>query len=50
MQVGQVAVALVQIEAVPDEQLVGDREADVPDRQVLDEPSVRAVEQRRRRQ
>ena len=47
MEVGKVAVALVQIEAVADEELVGDGEADVADRQVFDEPAVRAVEERR---
>jgi hypothetical protein len=46
VQVRQVAVPLVQVESVADEQLVGDREADVGDRQVLDEPSVRTVEER----
>ena len=50
MQVGQVAEALVEVEAVADEELVGDREADVADRQVVDEPPVGPVEQRRRRQ
>ena len=37
---------LVQVEAVADEVLVRNDEADVPDRQVVDEPSVGAVEQR----
>ena len=44
VQVGQVAVALVEVEAVADEELVGDGEADVADRQVVDEAAVRAVE------
>ena len=48
VQVRQVPVALVQVEAVADEELVGDGEADVPDRQVVDEPAVRAVEERHR--
>jgi hypothetical protein len=46
MQVGQVPVALVEVEPVADEELVGDREADVPDRQVLHDPPVRPVEER----
>ena len=44
-QIRQVAVALVELEAVADEELVGDREADVADGQVVDEPPVRTVEQ-----
>ena len=36
----------VQVEPVADEELVGDREADVAERQVLDEAAVRAVEER----
>jgi hypothetical protein len=48
MEVGQVAVALIQVEAVADEQLVRDREADITHGQVLDEPPVRPVEQRHR--
>jgi hypothetical protein len=50
VKVGQVPVALVQIEAVPHEQLVRDGEADVPDRDVLDEAPVGTVEQRDRGQ
>ena len=46
MEVGQAAVALVEVEAVADEELVGNGEADVADRQVIDEPAVGAVEQR----
>ncbi len=45
-QVGQVAVALVELEAVADEELVRDREADVADGQVVDQPAVGPVEQR----
>jgi hypothetical protein len=45
-QVGQLPVALVQVEAVADEELVGDDEADVAHRQVVDEPPVGPVEQR----
>ena len=41
-------VPLVQIEAVADEELVRDREADIPNGQVLDQPAVRPVEQRDR--
>jgi hypothetical protein len=46
VQVGQVAVALADVEAVADEQLVGDGEPDVAYGQILDEPSVGPVEQR----
>ena len=45
MQVREVPVALVQVEPVPDEELVRDREADVADGDVLDQAAVRAVEQ-----
>src|ERR671935_1678805 len=45
VQIGQVAVALVQVEAIPHEQLVGHSEADVPHRKILDEAPVRAIEQ-----
>jgi hypothetical protein len=46
VEIRQVAVALVEIEAVPDEELVRDREAHVADREVVDEPPVRPVEER----
>ena len=46
MQVGQRAVSLVGVEAVADEELVRDDEADVPDRQVGDEAAIGPVEQR----
>ena len=45
-KLGQLAVPLVQPEAVADEQLVRDGEADVAERQVVDEPPVRAIEER----
>ena len=45
-QVGQVAVAPVEREAVADEELVRDREPDVAHGQVVDEPPVGAVEER----
>ena len=45
MDVGQAAVALVEVEAVADEELVRNGEADIADRQVVDEAAVRAVEQ-----
>jgi hypothetical protein len=45
VEVGQVAVALVQVEAVADEELVGDGEADVAHGQVLDEAPIGAVEE-----
>src|SRR3954447_1654026 len=45
MEVRQVAPALVQVEAVADEELVRNGEADVVDREVLDQTAVRAVEQ-----
>jgi hypothetical protein len=41
VQVRQVAVALVEVEAVADEELVGDGEADVADGQLVDEAAVR---------
>ena len=50
MQVGQVAVALLEVEAVPHEQLVGHGEAHVAHGHVLDQAAIRAVEQRHRRQ
>src|SRR6266508_49245 len=46
VQIRQVPEALVQVEAVAHEQLVGHGEADVTDRQVVDEAPVRPVEQR----
>jgi hypothetical protein len=48
VQVGEVPVALAEVEAVADEELVRDREADVTDGKVLDEPPVRPVEEGRR--
>ena len=50
MQVGQRAPALVEPEPVAGEQLVGHGEADVVERDVVDEPAVRPVEQRHRRE
>jgi hypothetical protein len=47
VEVGQVPVPLVEIEAVADEEFVRNGEPDVPERQVVDEPAVRAVEERR---
>jgi hypothetical protein len=46
-EVRQVAMALVELEPVADEELVRDREAHVAHRQVVDEPPVRPVEERR---
>jgi hypothetical protein len=48
VEVGQRPVALVEVEAVADEELVGNDEADVPHGEVVDEPPVGAVEERRR--
>ena len=45
-QVRQVPVALLELEAVPDEELVGDREAHVANGKVVDEPPVGPVEER----
>ncbi len=45
-EVRQLAVALVEVEAVADEELVGDDEADVPNGEVVDEAPVGPVEQR----
>jgi hypothetical protein len=50
VQIRQVPVSLGDVEAVPDEELVRDGEADVADRQILDEAAVRAVEERNDRQ
>ena len=47
MQVAEVAIPLLEVEAVADEELVRNGEADVPDRQVLDDAPVRPVEERR---
>jgi hypothetical protein len=49
MQVGQGTPAFVQAEPVAGEELVGDREADVVERHVVDEATVGAVEERDRR-
>jgi len=46
VEVGQVPETLVQVEPVADEEFVGDSEADVADREILDEPPVGPVEQR----
>jgi hypothetical protein len=46
VEIRKVPEALVQVEAVADEQLVGDGEADVADGEVLDEAAVGTVEQR----
>ncbi len=45
VQVGHVAEALAEVEAVPDEELVRHREADVAHGQVIHEPPVRTVEE-----
>jgi len=45
VEIGQVPVALADVEAEADEELVRDGEANVPDGEILDEPPVRAVEQ-----
>jgi hypothetical protein len=47
VDVGEVAVALVEVEPVADEVLVGNGEADVAHGELLDQAPVRAVEQRR---
>ena len=44
-EIRQVPVALLELEAVADEELVGDREADVAHGQVVDEPPVRTIEE-----
>jgi hypothetical protein len=46
MQVRQVPKPLPDVEPITDEQLIRDGEADVPDRQILDEAAIGAVEQR----
>src|SRR6266487_613035 len=45
-QIGQVAVPLVQVEAVADEVLVRNDETDISNREIVDQSPVRAVEQR----
>jgi hypothetical protein len=45
VQIGQVAVALLEIEAVPHEQLVGHREAHVADGHILHQAAIGAVEE-----
>jgi hypothetical protein len=50
VQVGQIPVALLEIEAVSNEELVGHREAHVADGHVLHQAAVRAVEERHGRQ
>src|SRR5262249_6024822 len=50
VKIGQGAPALVQPQSVSGEELVGNGEADVTKWDVLDEPPVRAVEERHRRQ
>jgi hypothetical protein len=47
VDVGQVPELLVEVEAVADEELVRDGEADVADGQIVDEAAVGPVEQRR---
>jgi hypothetical protein len=46
VQIGQVAVPLLEVEAVPGIELVRDDETDVADREVVDEAAVRPVEER----
>jgi hypothetical protein len=50
VQVRQIAVALLEIEAVSHEELVGHREADVADGHVLDQAAIGAVEERHSRE
>jgi hypothetical protein len=45
MEVWEVSIALFQVEAVADEELVWDREADVADGEVIDQAAVWAVEE-----
>jgi hypothetical protein len=45
VQVGEVAIPLLQVEAVPDEELVRHGEAHVAHGEILDEPTVRTIEQ-----
>jgi hypothetical protein len=46
VQVREVPESLLEIEAVADEELVGHREADVGDGELVDEAPVRTVEER----
>jgi hypothetical protein len=50
VQVGKVPVPLVEIEAVADEKLVRNREADIAEGKVFDEAAIGAVEQRHGRE
>jgi hypothetical protein len=47
VEIREIPMLLVEIEAVADEELVRDDEADVANGQVVDEATVRAVEERR---
>ena len=44
-QVWESAPPVVEVEAIADEELVRHREAGVPEREVVDEPAVRAIEE-----
>jgi hypothetical protein len=46
VQIWEVSVALFQVEAVADEELVWDGEADVADWEVIDQAAVGAVKER----
>ena len=50
MEVGKCAPALVEPEAVAGEELVRNGEADVAERELVDEPAVRTIEERHRRE
>jgi hypothetical protein len=50
VQVREIPVPLLDVEAVADEELVRDGEPDVPDREIVDEAAVGAVQERDRRQ
>src|SRR5690348_15421677 len=44
-QVGELAIPLLEVEAVADVELVGHRETDIADGEVVDEPAVGTVEE-----
>ena len=50
MEVREVAEPFVDVESVPDEELVRDREPDVADGKVVDKPPVGTIEERRDRE
>src|SRR5919204_298626 len=50
MKAGKISIALLDVEAIADEQLVRNGEPDVADRQIFDEPSIGTIQQRHHRE